>query len=93
MPYLKAWWRIYKSYIEPLVKETVGDDHVSESVLSLPSVVSVYPSQGSSQTSSALADPSPPDAWDYGRVDYTGRDRFDNIQKHLDSMISKDDGK
>ena len=84
VPYLKQWWRVYKQDIEPLVKEHLGDDdaHSSLSVLSLPSVVGAAPGNYSARAASAgsgpadSSDPSPPDAWDHGRVDYTGRDRL-----------------
>ncbi|XP_075256489.1 glycogenin-1-like isoform X2 [Convolutriloba macropyga] len=104
MPYLKQWWRIYRHYIEPMVKETLGgaavgsDPVTSQSVLALPHVISRHTmasssSQGGAPDNVQFEDPSPPDAWDYGQVDYTGRDRFENIQKHLDSMMQKSNDK
>jgi len=101
MPYLKLWWRIYREQIEPMVRDVLTNDQTqatSYGVLSLPHVISreslgsdVSQSQQRAGPSGVAVsdDPSPPDAWDYGQVDYTGRDRFENIQKHLDSMMQK----
>ena len=84
------------------MKEITGGEGASStlgSIIPVPVVVSPRSHAGNSGDPelsaelSYITDPSPPDAWDYGMVDYTGRDRFENIQKHLDRMMVKGDDK
>lgn len=103
MPYLKGWWKCYHTSVEPMIKEATGGASSSAGsagppgITSIPIVISPRSHSSASHAdepsmsgeTSYLTDPSPQDAWDYGMVDYTGRDRFDNIQKHIDRMVAK----
>lgn len=83
--YMSNWWKIFTEHVEDKTPENVIAENLSN--------ISLSPKQ-------ELAEPFPvPDisvsdnadrlyAWEQGRIDYMGRDSYENIQRKLDEVIN-----
>jgi len=95
-PFIRTWWKVYNHSVPPLfkVEETSGaaptiQTTVPASGAPISSETSSGDSKGAAPSSSGPPRPATQDQWERGEVNYTGDDRFQNIQRHLDAMIYK----
>ena len=70
-----------------LASEIDSETPVHSSAAPISNSVSYGPSTNGSAL--CVSKPATQDQWDRGEVNYTGGDRFHNIQRHLDDMINK----
>lgn len=82
-PLLKKWWDLYLSDVKELFSEAEGQAH-GGSVTEVIASMRVSPPPQASQKEGV----SEREVWEAGRADYLGADRFENIQKRLDSNIA-----
>merc|ERR1711894_465065 len=96
-PFIRTWWKVYNHSVQPLFKaeETSGaalsveNTTVPASGAPISSETSSGDSKGATAATSGPPRPATQDQWERGEVNYTGDDRFQNIQRHLDAMIYK----
>jgi glycogenin glucosyltransferase len=89
IPFLKTWWRIFTQFISPIVKQATGQDpqqtKTGEYMAPFLMAASTFPTW---TPADGPREPASQQSWEAGRVDYTGADRFENIQRHLESVIT-----
>lgn len=97
-PFIRTWWKVYNNSVQPLFetpKESSSEGKAYPEGKVYPegavdSSQSEWTSHSNgSHTSSSPSKPATQAQWERGEVNYTGDDRFQNIQRHLDAMITK----
>jgi len=91
-PFIRTWLKVYQRSVQPLLEGfDKGSENVEHQTHSSTAPISSVSTGSTPNGSSApyVGKPATQDQWDRGEVNYTGDDRFQHIQRHLDAVINQ----